>query len=92
MGRDAIAVLVLVALGFGVGWGVNGWRLEGRIASLRAEHAEAVAKGARDVLDANKRRQDERDAQVAALGKIDKDNEAKRRKDRKWELARRPRP
>lgn len=33
------AGLAAVALGFGAGWAVNGWRLGADVANLRAEHA-----------------------------------------------------
>ena len=32
-----------IAAALGVGWLVNGWRLEARIASLKASHAQAIA-------------------------------------------------
>jgi len=37
------AGVVAVALAFGAGWAVNGWRLDADLANLRAEHAQAQA-------------------------------------------------
>lgn len=37
------AVVVLLAMGTGFGWGLNGWRLEGRVADAKAETANQAA-------------------------------------------------
>ena len=37
------AVVVLLAMGTGFGWVLNGWRLEGRVADAKAETADQVA-------------------------------------------------
>lgn len=42
--------VIMLAIGFGGGWMVNGWRLTGDLAEQRAESAEARAKSAGDAL------------------------------------------
>jgi prophage endopeptidase len=37
------AVVVLLAMGTGFGWALNGWRLEGRVADAKAETADQAA-------------------------------------------------
>ena len=37
------AVVVLLAMGTGLGWVLNGWRLEGRVADAKAEAANQIA-------------------------------------------------
>jgi prophage endopeptidase len=37
------AVVVLLAMGTGFGWVLNGWRLEGRVAGAKAETADQIA-------------------------------------------------
>jgi hypothetical protein len=39
-------VVIMVAVGFGAGWAVNGWRLHSDLAEQKAESADARAKSA----------------------------------------------
>jgi hypothetical protein len=39
-----LTILGTTVLIFGTGWTINGWRLEARVASLKASHAQALAK------------------------------------------------
>lgn len=46
-----IAALVCIALGFGAGWTLNGWRLSAALAECRAEAAEERRDAAEFALD-----------------------------------------
>lgn len=43
MNPRLIAAGLCLALAFLAGWSINGWKLKGEIAEIRAEHAEAYA-------------------------------------------------
>lgn len=43
--------VVAVALGFGAGWGINGWRLNAEVAEVKADAAEQRAASANAALD-----------------------------------------
>lgn len=42
---------VALALGFGAGWSVNGWRLHADLADEKREHAEEITKASQAALD-----------------------------------------
>lgn len=44
------AGVVALAIGFGGGWSVNGWRLGAQLSELRAAHAEEKSKQAMDTV------------------------------------------
>lgn len=71
--RLGMVVLVL-SMGFVGGWVVNGWRLEARIASLKASYAEDIAthieaarKADKARLEASERIRREKDAKIKDL-------------------------
>lgn len=35
--------IICIAVGFGSGWAINGWRLSSKLADLRAEHRRVIA-------------------------------------------------
>lgn len=68
------AVLAAVAaVGFAEGWAVNGWRLGTQVATLKQEHAQAVAKAQGEALAQVKAAQAERDALAGKLATLDRD-------------------
>jgi prophage endopeptidase len=64
---------LFVALAFGAGWSVNGWRLNGQISDIQAKHATEQASASRAALTL----QQERDAARDALGKLQSDIDAR---------------
>ena len=71
--RLGMVVLVL-SMGFVGGWVINGWRLEARIASLKASYAEDIAthieearKADKARLEASERIRREKDAKIKDL-------------------------
>lgn len=48
-------VVLTLGMGFTAGWSTNGWRLEARIASLKASHAEDIATHIQATREAEKR-------------------------------------
>ena len=68
----ALITIVLFALGLAVGWGVQGWRSEARIQSLRADHAKVLKDIAAKVEKARQAVQRAADAANTAINEADK--------------------
>lgn len=83
MYRDAIVAIVVLAIGFLVGWTTQGWRLDKEIATIQAEHATSLKKladTARDAEAANReieaqavrslaQAQEKRNAEIARINR-----------------------
>lgn len=67
-------------LGFGAGWGVNGWRLGAQMSEQASQHAQAVTRSFEAGKVEQARLQALKDAQTAAVSVIDVDELAKLRK------------
>lgn len=75
MYRTAITAVVILVIGFFVGWTTQGWRLHKEIATIQAEHAKSLKKladTARDAEAAN--REKERSYQVSLAEAQEKRN------------------
>ncbi len=67
------------AVGFGAGWGVNGWRMGAEVATLKQQHAEAVTASYSAGMTEQARLQALKDEQNKGLAVIDADELAKLR-------------
>lgn len=75
LGLPKLGIIVLtMGMGFVGGWVTNGWRLEARIASLKASYAEDIAthieatrKAEKSLLEASERIRREKDAKIKDL-------------------------
>lgn len=57
---------VAVAIGFGTGWAINGWRLESKVAAVQKDSAESRAASANAALDQLAGRMDAMNTQATA--------------------------
>lgn len=64
-------VAIALAVAFGAGWAVNGWRLSSEVADLEVEHSKAVATAANARSDEVVRLTGERDRLQGVLGTLD---------------------
>jgi hypothetical protein len=59
-------VAVALALGFGAGWSINGWRLESKVATVQKDAAETRAASANAAVKMDQIRKDQKNAQAQA--------------------------
>lgn len=79
MNLTAIKVAIL-AVCFGAGWAANGWRLDARIKSINADHANAVTDANERVRVAQADLQTERDRKTDQVAVIDVEQTVQLRK------------